>query len=153
MKIIHCFKKLYQNVNELFRLFTYDVEIYSTIILNANEKFYAFIQNSLLIDSHFDKIYNKSKQQIKNTIKKIDSQIVYQSYRLNINSNLFYFINRFESNRVCILIFLHFQLFQYVHDNHAYNKFNRFLYRFKQNAYIFKMKKLFQKYINDCSIY
>ena len=65
---------------------------------------------------------------------------------------MFYFVNRLESNRVCISIFLHFQLFQYAHDNHAHDKFNRFLYRLKQNAYIFKMKKLFQKYINNCFV-
>ena len=70
MKIIHHFEKLYQNVDELFRLFIYDVEIYSTIILNANKKIHVFIRNFLLIDSHFDKIYNKLKQQIKNTMKK-----------------------------------------------------------------------------------
>ena len=32
MKIIHRFEKSHQNVDELFRLFIYDVEIYSTII-------------------------------------------------------------------------------------------------------------------------
>ena len=70
MKKIHHFEKSHQNVDDLFRLFIYDVQIYSTIILNANEKFYVFIGNFLSIDSHFDKIYNKLKQQIKNTIKK-----------------------------------------------------------------------------------
>ena len=70
MKIIHHFEKLHQNADDLFRLLIYDVEIYSTIILNANEKFYIFIRNFLSIDSHFDKIYNKLKQQIKNTMKK-----------------------------------------------------------------------------------
>ena len=153
MKIIHRFEKSHQNVDDLFRLFIYNVEIYSTIILNANEKFYVFIRNFLLIDLHFDKIYNKLKQQIKNTMKKkIDSQIVYQLYRLNINLKLFYFVNRFESNRVCISIFLHFRLFQYVHDNHVHDNFNRFLYRFKQSAYIFKLNFFFQTYINDCSV-
>ena len=77
MKIIHRFEKSHQNVDELFRLFIYDVEIYSTIILSANEKFHAFIRNSLSIDSHFDKIYNKLKQQIKNTIKK---RSIYKSF-------------------------------------------------------------------------
>ena len=70
MKIIHRFEKSHQNADDLFRLFTYDVEIYSTVILNANEKFHVFIRNSLLIDLHFDKIYNKLKQQVKNTMKK-----------------------------------------------------------------------------------
>ena len=84
MKIIHRFEKLHQNADDLFRLFIYDVEIYSTIILNANKKFYVFIRNFLSIDSHFNKIYNNLKQQMKNTIKKIDLQIVYQLYRLNI---------------------------------------------------------------------
>ena len=65
---------------------------------------------------------------------------------------MFYFVNRLESNRVCISIILHFRLFQYVHDNHAHDDFNRFLYRLKQSAYIFKLKKLFQTYINDCSV-
>ena len=70
MKIIHHFKKSHQNVDDLFRLFIYDVETYFTIILNANKKFYVFIRNFLSIDSHFNKIYNKLKQQIKNTMKK-----------------------------------------------------------------------------------
>ena len=109
MKIIHRFDKSHQNADDLFRLLTYDVEAYSTVILNANEKFHAFIRDFLSIDSHFDKIYNKLKQQIKDTMKKkIDSQIVYQLYRLNINSKLLYFVNRLESNRVCISAFLHF---------------------------------------------
>ena len=78
MKIIHRFEKSHQNVDELFRLFIYNVEIYFTIILSANEKFHVFIRDFLSIDSHFDKIYNKLKQQIKNTMKKkIDLQIVY----------------------------------------------------------------------------
>ena len=65
---------------------------------------------------------------------------------------MLYFVNRFESDRVCISIFLHFRLFQYAHDNHVHDDFNRSLYRFKQSAYIFKLRKLFQTYINGCSV-
>ena len=43
-------------------------------------------------------------------------------------------------------------MFQYAHDNHAHDDFNRSLYRLKQSAYILKLKKLFQTYINDCSV-
>ena len=70
-------------------------------------------------------------------------------YRLNSNLNLLYYINKSKSNFLCISTSLYLKIFQFAHDNHAHNNIVKSLNKIKRNAYIFKLKKTLQLYINN----
>ena len=144
MKIIHKIDATHQNANDFFKLFTYDKKSYFIIIMSANETFQNFIRQIFSKNFHFEKIYEKIQQQIKNTKnEKNDVQIFYQTYKLNINIDLLYFVNKSKSNRFCVFVNLQFQFFEFVHDNHVHDDINRFLQKFKRDVYMSKMRKFF----------
>ena len=163
MNIVHRFDKTHQNTNDFFRLFTLNKNIlfvvviehmketYSIVFLNVDEVFRNTIKDFLSNDSHFNKIYHKIQQQINEFVNnEIDFQIVYQFYRLDMKIDFLYFVNKSKSNRVCISIILHRQLFHFAHDSYVHNDINRFLNWLKFNAYMSKMKKFLKTYIDDC---
>ena len=159
IKIIYRVEKTYSNANELSKLLifdakTYYAKIYFTIILSANENFQKFFREFLFKNSYFDKIYEKIKKQIKKTKNnENETQTIYQLYRLNIEFELFYFVNKFDSNKVCILIFLQKNLFKFAYNNYTYERINKFLNRFRRSIYLLKIKNRLKKYIDSYLIY
>ena len=155
IKIIYRVKKTHSNINELFKLLIFDAKIYYakiyfTIILNIDENFQKFFREFLLKNSYFDKIYEKIQKQIKK-IKNDESetQTIYQLYRLNIEFELLYFVNKLDSNKIYILISLQKKLFKFVYDNYTYKRINRFLNRFRRSIYFSKIKNRLKKYIDS----
>ena len=67
MNIIHKSNTLHQNVNELFKLATYNTKIYSIVILTANDDFHRKFREIMFLNFRFDKIYAKIQNQINQT--------------------------------------------------------------------------------------
>lgn len=82
-----------------------------------------------------------------------NSNINYQSYRLNVDTRLLYLINKSNLDRVCILEILKSKMLEFAHDNYAHEDHHRTLDRLKTTCYFFKMKSKIHAYIDDCSIY
>ena len=76
---------------------------------------------------------------------------MYHSYRLNFDSELFYLINHFNSNRICISANMKRHVINYAHDNYAYDDFHKIINRFKQTIHFFKMQIKINRYIKSCS--
>ena len=89
MNIIHKLNTLYQNVNELFKLTTYNTKIYSIVILITNNDFHQEFREIMFLNFRFDKIYAKIQNQINQIFdNEFEFQIVYQFYRLNSKTKL-----------------------------------------------------------------
>ena len=156
MKIIHRAKKNHNNANDFFKIFIeieiYYVDVYFIVVLNVNQDFQIIIKKTLSSNSHFERIYDKIRAQIKKTKKnENDSQTIYQLYKLNQNIEFFYFVNKSNSNRVCISKSFYKNVFKFTHDNHAHDDIEKSLNRLRQFVYMSKMKNRLKKYIDECS--
>ena len=76
---------------------------------------------------------------------------MYYSYRFNLNSELFYLINHFNSNRICISASMKRCVIKYAHDNHAYDNSHKIIDCFKQTTHFFKMRVKINRYIKNYS--
>jgi hypothetical protein len=74
IKIIHRAKKIHNNVNNCFKMFIEIeicyVDVYFIVVFNANKNFQIVIKKTLSSNSHFERIYDKIRKQIKKTKKK-----------------------------------------------------------------------------------
>ena len=70
---------------------------------------------------------------------------------MNQNIEFFYFVNKSESNRVCISKSLYKNVFKFAHDNHVHDDIEKSLNRLRQSIYMSKMKNRLKKYIDECS--
>ena len=77
--------------------------------------------------------------------------LMYYLYRFNLDSELLYLINHFNSNRICISASIKRCVIKYAHDNHVYNDFHKIINRFKQTTHFFKMRIKINRYIESCS--
>ena len=82
MKIIHRAEKIHNNANDFFKIFIeieiWYVDVYFIVVLSADQDFQIIIKKALLSNSHFERIYNKIRVQIKKTKKdENDSQTIY----------------------------------------------------------------------------
>ena len=158
MKIIHRANKTHNNANDFFKIFIFDVEthyveMYFIVVFNANQNFQIVIKKILSSNSHFERIYEKIQIQIKKTKNdENDFQTIYQFYRFNQNIEFFYFVNKFEFDKICISKFFYKNVFKFVHDNHVHDEINKSLNRLRQFVYMSKMKNKLKKYIDECSI-
>lgn len=151
MNIMHRPGKTHQNADGLSRLPTSSNDAYPVVLLNADDEFRSTIRESLPSDPHFGKLYKKIQDQVDETRNsETGPKTVYQSYRLDLDSGLLYFVNKPEPDRICIPANLQLQLFQFAHDNHAHGGINRSLNRIRRSAYIPKLKKHLQTYIDGC---
>ena len=155
IKIVHRARKSHNNVDELSRLFITYVNAHALFvaIIEISEKFLDKLKNSLKLNSIFKRIYQKLLQQTQNTMNDVnDSITMYQSYRLDIDSDLFYLVNRFSLDRMCILVFLKRNVMKFVHDNHAHENIHRTLNRIKISTYFSKMRKKMLIYVESCFV-
>ena len=102
MNIVHKSEKNHNNINGLSRISINHVKVnfYSMTIINVNENFLKKFKNVLAMNFHFYVIYEKLQTQIAKTLK----NVIYHSYRLNKDIELLYFVNRSNSNRICISV-------------------------------------------------
>jgi hypothetical protein len=77
--------------------------------------------------------------------------IKYQSYRLNLESNLLYFIEITSSDRLCIFEKLSKDILFHAHDRNAHDKIHRIYDFLRKSVFISKMKKRVKKYVTACS--
>ena len=155
MKIIHKTKKIHQNANELFRLFTKsDSNIcLSVAIIFDENNFLKKIAEKLFADRAFEKIFKKLKNQIEKTKNKDEkSATEYQSYRLDDETRLFYLRNKPYFERICISEKCQKKLFQYDHDQHAHDEMHRIYDLLVRSVFISKMRKLITEYVINCSV-
>ena len=80
-------------------------------------------------------------------------QIVYQFYRLNVNSGFLYISNHSNFDRIYIFEKLIYKVLKYEHNYHVYEGIHRTYNRLRNVIYFLKMRKAIQNYINNCSIY
>ena len=64
MNIVYKSNTSHQNVDELFKLTTYNTKIYLIVILIANNDFHQKFRQVLFSNFRFDKIYVKIQNQI-----------------------------------------------------------------------------------------
>ena len=82
MKIIHRAEKINNSADDFFKIFIeieiYYVDVYFIVVLNADQNFQIIIRETLSSNSHFERIYDKIRAQIKKTKKdENDSQTIY----------------------------------------------------------------------------
>jgi hypothetical protein len=76
----------------------------SVIIIKDIDDFLDRVVKKMKIDDVFKKIYAHLQKQIRRiAINNEEVNILYQFYRLDLESRLFYLMNRSKSNRFCIL--------------------------------------------------
>ena len=156
IKILHRAKKSHNNVNELSRLLIINVNThaYLVTIIEVSEKFLDKLKKSLKSNSIFKRIYQKLQQQTQNIINDVNESItIYQSYRLDIDNDLLYLINRLSLDRVCISTVLKRNVMKFAHDtNHAHENIHRILNRIKASTYFSKMRKKMLVYVESCLV-
>lgn len=106
MTIVHRPEKSHSNANDLSRLLTnyVDTHCFSIVVITTNNDFLIKLRDDLKSDPHFRKIYDKIEQQVKDIANNFEeSNTMYQSYRLSVDDELLHLINKFNSNRICIL--------------------------------------------------
>ena len=77
--------------------------------------------------------------------------MIYHSYRLNKDTELLYFVNKSNSNRICISTNLKKKIFEFVYDNYAHESFYKTIDRLRSSTYCLKMRKKIRSYIKNCS--
>ena len=103
------------------------------------------------LNSRFSKIYGEIQNQISRLFSnESESQTVYQSYRLNSKTGLLYFVNKPDPDRLCIPAKLHQEISQFAHEYHAHEGIAKSWNRIRRSAYIFKLRKALQTYIESC---
>ena len=108
---------------------------------------------ALFKNPHFNRIYKHFQKQMKNIENsKSDSQIVYQFYRLNINSKLLYMLNHLSFDRIYIPEKLTYKVLKYEYNRHVYEGIHRTYNRLQNAIYFSKMRKAIQSYIDNYSI-
>ena len=155
MKIVHRARKSHNNVDELSRLLIIYVHVHAYLVatIKTSEKFLDRLKKSLKSNSIFKKIYEKLQQQTQNTMNDVnDSITMYQFYKLNIDSDLLYLVNRLNFDRVCISTVLKRDVMKFVHDNHAHEDIHRILNRIKASTYFLKMRKKMLIYVENCLV-
>ena len=155
MKIVHRAEKNHNNVDELSRLLIIymNAHVYLVVTIKANEKFLDKLKKSLKSDSIFKRIYEKLQQQTQNIMNDVnDSITIYQFYKLDIDSDLLYLVNRLSFDRVCISTILKRDVMKFVHDNHAHEDIHRILNRIKASTYFSKMRKKILVYVESCLV-
>lgn len=154
INIIYSFERNYNNVDNLSKLsINYTKTICCLVVIIAIDKeFLHDFRDALKIDSYFRKVYKKLEKQVKNITKNFErSNIVYQFYRLNINIELLYLVNKLNSNRVFILKSLKRKMLEFAHNNYAHNNYHRTLNRLKITCYFSKIRIKIRAYIDQCS--
>ena len=151
MKIIHRPGTSHQNADELSILATYDREADLAIILTADDDFHQTLREALPSNSRFSKIYAEIQNQTSRFFSnESESQTVYQSYRLNSKTGLLYFVNKPDPDRLFIPAKLHQKISQFAHEYHRHEGIAKSLNRIRRCAYIFKLRKALQTYIESC---
>jgi hypothetical protein len=164
MIIIHKFEKNHLNANELSRLVCIDddknerkiqknesVISLSVVTNSANSNFLNIVRKTIFKNEIFDKIFQKIKKQMQNSEFNENNMIKYQSYRLNFESKLLYFIEITNSDRLCILEKLSKDILFHAHDRNANVEIHRIYDFLRRSAFISKMRKRVKKYVNACS--
>ncbi len=164
MIIIHKFEKNHLNADELSRLVCVNddesekktqknesVISLSIVVDFANSNFLKVVRKAVFTDDVFDKIFQKIKDQLQNSEFNEDNMIKYQSYRLNFESNLLYFIEITNSDRLCIFEKLSKNILFHAHDRNAHDEIHRIYDFLRKSAFISKMKKRVKKYVTACS--
>jgi hypothetical protein len=164
MIIIHKFEKNHLNANELSRLVCVNddeserniqknefVISLSIVVDIANSSFLNVVRKAIFTNDVFDKIFQKIKDQLQNSKFNEDNMIKYQSYRLNFESNLLYFIEITSFDRLCILEKLSKNILFHAHDRNAHDEIHRIYDFLRRSAFISKMKKRVKKYVTACS--
>jgi hypothetical protein len=82
-----------------------------------------------------------------------DNMIKYQSYRLNFELNLLYFIEITSSDRLCILEKLSKNILFHAHDRNAHDEIHQIYDFLRRSVFISKMKKRVKNYVIACSFY
>ena len=151
INIIHKSEKNHNNVDDLSKILINYVKInfYLMTIINVNENFLKEFKNVLAMNFHFHVIYEKLQIQTAKTLK----NMIYHSYRLNTNIELLYFINKSNSNCICISANLKKKILKFVYNNYVHESFYKTIDRLRSSAYFFKMRKKVRNYIKNCSIY
>ena len=153
MKIVHRAGKGHNNADGLSRLPTGEtqVDVYPVVVVQAEKEFLKEIAAGLPKDPHFGKIHGHLKKQVKET-ETLESgpQATYQSYRLDIDSQLLYMLERSAPDRLCIPEKLVRQILEYGHDHHAHGGIHRTYDRLRSSVYFPKMRKVIQSYIEGC---
>jgi hypothetical protein len=158
MIIIHRLEKNHLNADELSRFVCVNDDeserkiqknefVISLFILVdfANSSFLNVVRKAIFTDDVFDKIFQKIKNQLQNSKFNEDNMIKYQSYRLNLESNLLYFIEITNSDRLCILEKLSKNILFHAHDRNAHDEIYRIYEFLRRSAFISKMKKRVKK--------
>ena len=155
MKIVHRARKSHNNVDELSRLLIIYVHVHAYFVatIKTSEKFLDKLKKSLKSNSIFKRIYEKLQQQTQNIMNDVNDLItMYQSYRLDIDNDLLYLINRLSFDWVCISIVLKRNVMKFAHDNHAHEDIHRILNRIKVSTYFSKMRKKMLIYVESCLV-
>ena len=76
---------------------------------------------------------------------------MYQSYRLDLESQLLYLISRSKSDRLCISKILQKKVLEYAHDRHVHEEVHRTYDLLRRFVFISRMKKLVHEYVLSCS--
>lgn len=155
MIIIHRIEKIHQNANNLSRLSTKNVKmkIFFNTIIADDDNLLKKIANELFKNKIFAKITKKLKNQMKKTKnEKNNFKTKYQFYKMNSKTNLFYFKNKFHSDKLCISKKNQKCFLQYAHDEHAHGEIHRTYDLLYKSMFIFKMKKMVTQYVIACSI-
>ncbi len=117
----------------------------------ANSNFLNVVRKAIFKDDIFDKIFQKIKKQMQNSEFNEDNMIKYQFYRLNFESNLLYFIEITNSDRLCIFEKLSKNILFHAHDRNAHDEIHRIYDFLRRSAFILKMKKRVKIYVIACS--
>ena len=166
MTIVHRKKKTYQNANDLFRLSTTTLEkktefyymnrfyhtCFFTIVISDQKDFLKKIIENIIKNWYFVKIMKKLKNQIQKTMNRNEKfNVKWQTYRFDFETKFFYFKNKKNSNRLCILESCHKRILHYAHDEHAHEGMHRTYDLFMKSVFISKMKMLINDYVISCS--
>ena len=153
MKIIHRAGKSHGNADGLSRIPTEETltNVFPVAVVQAEEEFLKQISEALPTDPHFGRIYDQIQKQVKETQDaESGPQTTYQAYRLDLNKNLLYMLDRPGPDRLCIPQKLTRKVLEYGHDCHAHGGINRTYDRLRTSIYIPKMRKAIQVYVESC---
>jgi hypothetical protein len=125
----------------------------SVTIIKDIDDFLDRVVKKLKIDDVFKKIYAHLQKQVRRiAISNEEVNILYQFYRLDLESRLLYLVNRSKSNRLCILKVLQKEILEYAHDKHAHDEMHRTYDLLRRSVFILKMKRLVSEYVLFCLV-
>ena len=150
---------VHKNADGLSRLCTWEPNtnedpamlVWTTDIICMDPKFCKAIVTHLPTDKYFRVLYRQLRDQIKTTAEAEGGpKTTYNSFRLERDTGLLFFMDKEGHSRLCIPERMHAEMLKEAHDNRMHGGIDKTYDYLRQTTFMAKMRSVVEAYILGC---